>query len=243
VLDNKDMNNKERREQCMDKKTVFDETMEILLERIKNGIWRPGQKLPALLKLSEELNVGSSTLREVLRILESKNIITIEHGRGMFVREDMMYSEQNHEKLTSDSLAKLFEARYLLETEFAYLAAQRAFIPEIEAICNSAKKIAKHIERYESFVEEDVNFHFLIAKAAHSEVLFNMFQSLKHQLLEARKYTNLIPGTIEKAAQYHVMIANAIRNREPDRAKMLMKSHLNDTISEVNYLKPTVVHG
>ncbi|MBU3569938.1 FCD domain-containing protein [Priestia aryabhattai] len=227
----------------MEKKKVFEETMDIVVEKIKNGIWRPGQKLPALLKLAEELNVGVSTLREVLRILESKRIITIEHGRGMFIRKDMMYSNSQQEKLNSDSLIKLFEARHLLEPEFAFLAAQRAFIHELDEISRSAEKIAKHIERYESFVEEDVHFHYLIAQAAHSDILFNMFQSLEEQLLEVRKYTNLIPGTVEKAAQYHVLIAQAIKNREPERARLLMKSHLDDTISELSLTKPTVAHG
>ncbi|OAS89378.1 MULTISPECIES: FadR/GntR family transcriptional regulator [Metabacillus] len=219
----------------MEKRKVFDETLELVMERIKNGIWRPGQRLPTLVKLTEELNVSTSTLREVLRILEDKKIISIEHGRGIFVRKDMIYSEKAQEKISTESLFKLFEARLLLETEFAYFAAQRAFIQEIEEICHSSEKIAKHIERFESFADEDVYFHFLIAKAAHSDFLFDMFRSLEPQLLESRKYTNLIPGAIEKAAQYHLMIAQAIRDRDPDRAKLLMKSHLNDTISDINF--------
>jgi len=62
-------------------------TLHEVESRIQDGIWRPGDRLPTLQSLSQSLQVSVSTLREVLRILEHRNVIAIEQGRGMFLRK------------------------------------------------------------------------------------------------------------------------------------------------------------
>ncbi|MCL6633221.1 MAG: FCD domain-containing protein, partial [Alicyclobacillus herbarius] len=184
-------------------------------------------------QLSEDLNVAVSTLREVLRILEHRKIITIEQGRGMFVRTDLTATHALGPDLSAASLKDLFEARSLLEPELAFLAAQRGFMQEIEAIHQAAAEMSELVERRQDFLDSDVKFHHLIARAAHNEVLFGMFQSIEGQFRHGRSYTNMIPGMIEKAAHYHRMIASALKERNAEQAKSLMKSHVDDMMAYI----------
>ncbi|GMA65164.1 GntR family transcriptional regulator [Alicyclobacillus fastidiosus] len=212
---------------------MFESTLAAVEEQIRNGIWRPGDRLPPLQKLSEELNVGISTLREVLRILENRDVITIEQGRGTFIRTDLAATHALTPELTSTSLQELFEARRLLEPELAYLAAQRGFMDEIRDIDRAATEMSRLIERRQNFHQVDVKFHHLIAQAAHNEMLFRMFQSIEAQFHQGRSFTNMIPGMIEKAAHYHLIIADALCQRNAQQAKSLMQSHVEDMRSYV----------
>ncbi|MFB5188754.1 FadR/GntR family transcriptional regulator [Alicyclobacillus fastidiosus] len=212
---------------------MFESTLATLEERIRNGIWRPGDRLPPLQKLSEELNVGISTLREVLRILESRNVIAIEQGRGTFIRTDLAATHVLTPELTETSLQELFEARRLLEPELAYLAAQRGFMDEIRDIDRVAKEMSRLIEGRQNFDQVDVRFHHLIARAAHNDMLFRMFQSIETQFHQGRSFTNMIPGMIEKAAHYHLIIAAALCQRNAEQARSLMQSHVEDMRSYV----------
>ncbi|MCL6625798.1 MAG: FCD domain-containing protein [Alicyclobacillus shizuokensis] len=215
----------------MTKQGVFEATLTTIEEYIRRGIWRPGDRLPTIQKLSEELNVGVSTLREVLRILEHRNIITIEQGRGMYVRTDLAATQALSPGLSAASLKDLFEARRLLEPELAFLAAQRGFMDEMESISQAAAQMSERVERRQDFLESDAQFHRLIAQAAHNEILLGMFQSIEGQFHQGRSFTNMIPGMIEKAAHYHLMIASALTQRNAEQAKSLMASHVDDMMA------------
>src|SRR5262245_47448465 len=58
-----------------------------LLERIKDGRWKPGANLPSEVDLYRQLGVSLGTLRKALGVLESEQIIVREPGRGTFVRD------------------------------------------------------------------------------------------------------------------------------------------------------------
>ena len=218
---------------------MFESTLHELENRIKKAIWRPGDRLPTLPNLAAELNVSISTLREVLRILESRNLITIEQGRGTFVRTDIVSQDRG----SLHFLKQLFEARTLLEPYLASMAATRGLREEIEEIAVAAQKHKTSVERRQDFTDEDIAFHLNIAKAAHNTVLLKMFQGLIEQLRVSRLYTNLIPGMIEKSLHYHLMIADALQNRDSERAMALMKSHMDDVSYELNHMEaaPTEV--
>ncbi|WP_334294249.1 FadR/GntR family transcriptional regulator [Lachnospira eligens] len=46
---------------------------------------QPGDKLPNEAHLAKELNIGRSSLREAMKLLASRNIVTIRQGSGTYV--------------------------------------------------------------------------------------------------------------------------------------------------------------
>ena len=53
---------------------------------IATGDLQPGAKLPSERTLSAEYGVARNTAREAIRLLAEEGLVTIEHGRGVFVR-------------------------------------------------------------------------------------------------------------------------------------------------------------
>ena len=65
---------------------LYLQVRDALLERIKDGRWKPGANLPSEIDLYRQLGVSLGTLRKALSVLESEQLIVREPGRGTFVR-------------------------------------------------------------------------------------------------------------------------------------------------------------
>jgi GntR family transcriptional regulator len=66
---------------------LYLQVRDALLERIKDGRWKPGANLPSEIDLYRQLGVSLGTLRKALSVLESEQIIVREPGRGTFVKD------------------------------------------------------------------------------------------------------------------------------------------------------------
>ncbi len=67
--------------------SLTDQVVTDLLNMIRAEHYGPGQQLPPVDKLVERLDVGRSTVREALRLLQARGMVEIVHGRGIFVSD------------------------------------------------------------------------------------------------------------------------------------------------------------
>lgn len=64
---------------------VSDEVSSWLMSAIQEGRFKPGDKLPSVEQLADELGVGRSSVREGLRRLQALGMITLRQGSGTYV--------------------------------------------------------------------------------------------------------------------------------------------------------------
>ncbi|RUT44690.1 FadR family transcriptional regulator [Paenibacillus anaericanus] len=215
------------------KKTAFLTTVEQLNKKIIDGEWPPGSRIPTLQQISKELEVSVTTIREALRTLESQGNVSIEHGRGMYVRNDPLLLEDptaNLKELGDISLVKLLEARLLIEPVLAGLSAERATLAQVKQLRVLADAMVNQMEEGGPFLDTDLSFHRLIAESAQHPVLLRMLESIYPLLAEGRKQTNTLPHMRTKASNFHILIAIAIEERHSEQAKQLMHFHINDML-------------
>lgn len=218
--------------------TVFDE----LNDRIRNGEWPPGERLPSIARLAKQLDVSTGSVREALRALQSIGWVTIQHGRGVFVAnaESLATVTDGVMKLARDGvkapislLVALAETRGFLEPEATVLAATRGTEAELIRIDRLAKRMEHEAASGCDFVAPDIEFHRLIAQAARNPVLYSMLQSVNDLLLESRTLTAKEPGMTARAVHYHLLIGEALRDRNAAQARLLMLAHMNDSLSSL----------
>lgn len=215
------------------KKTAFLTTVEHLNKKIIEGEWPPGSRIPTLQQISKEMEVSVTTIREALRTLESQGNVSIEHGRGMYVRNDPLLLEDptaDLKELGDISLVKLLEARLLIEPELAALSAERATLAQVKQLRILADAMVNQMEEGGPFLDTDLSFHRLIAESAQHPVLLLMMESIYPLLAEGRKQTNTLPHMRTKASNFHILIAIAIEERHSEQAKQLMHFHINDML-------------
>lgn len=215
------------------KKTAFTAAIDQLKQKIITGEWPPGSRIPTMQQISKEIGISVSTIREALRTLESQGNVSIEHGRGMYVRNDPLLLENpaaNLKELEDISLVKLLEARILVEPELAALSAKHATHDQAKQIRELADSMIMQMKNGGPFLDTDLSFHRLIAESAQQPVLSRMMESIYPLLSEGRKYTNTLPHMRTKSSNYHVLIAIAIEEKNSEQARQLMYHHINDML-------------
>jgi GntR family transcriptional repressor for pyruvate dehydrogenase complex len=121
---------------------VFSE----LRQAILSGQYEPGERLPTQRKLAAELQVNMASVREALKRLEQLRLVEVRHGDATRVldwrRSGGLEALALMGSIDEDTIRSLFEARRLLLTEAARLAAVRRSERQAEALIELADAIS-----------------------------------------------------------------------------------------------------
>ena len=132
---------------------AVDQIIQVILDRNMKA----GDKLPNEYDLARELGVGRSTLREAIKRLVARNILTARQGAGTFVSEKngvpedplglTFMMEEGSENLALD----LQDIRLMLEPETCAIVARGATpeqIDQMQAYCDEATRLIEAEEDY-----------------------------------------------------------------------------------------------
>jgi GntR family transcriptional repressor for pyruvate dehydrogenase complex len=215
---------------------VYTTVVEAIKARVATGDWAVGQRLPSITQLAQTLGVGTGSVREAVKVLASLGIIRIEHGRGMFVasaQRAQVDPYDHFQDVGTGSILALCEARRILEPELAAFAAERGSDSDHQAIREQALAMERLVVAGENFSVPDLQFHRQIALAAHNAVLARMMDGVNDLLMRSQEITSLQSNKTPRAVRYHLLIADAICERNPLQARLLMLAHVNDAIDSV----------
>ncbi|GAC1456606.1 MAG: GntR family transcriptional regulator [Ktedonobacteraceae bacterium] len=187
---------------------------DILLERILNGTYQPGDRLIEL-QIAQELGSSQAPVRESLRELEALGFVESEPYRGSRVRA-----------VTKAELAEIYPVRAALEEVAARAAAPHfkgngaALRAEIEAMSRAAKE-GNLFEQ----VRHDVQFHRLIVEASGNKVLLEVWKSLH---VEARTLISTVTSDMDRdeLTVRHIPILEALEAGDSQLAGLLMREHV-----------------
>lgn len=216
------------------RKLIYEIVYEEIERNIREGIWKPEDKIPTVQELSRQLEVSASSVREAIRILSQQNLLRVEQGRGTFVVQQLEEKPENALSfLEKSSMAQLTEARLVIEPELAAMVAEHGTKEELKEIMFYARTMEKKFRNKENFLFEDLEFHHSIAKAAKNKILLKMVVMIGDLLAESRRLSMRIHNQNEKAVNYHLLIAKAINDRNPTQARRLMRAHILDLLEDL----------
>jgi GntR family transcriptional repressor for pyruvate dehydrogenase complex len=204
-----------------------------MLDRIRSGEWPVGSLLPAERVLVETFGASRIALREAMSTLRALGVLDTAHGRGSTVRRiDASILEQLLPLMLSlegeQPFAQTFELRLALEGRTAYLAALRRTDDEMAQIDRLVAEFRRQVDgQLDGTIATDIAFHLAIAEATHNP----LFPTVLRAISEFVKYVQTIsctnnPVRQARALQAHESIAEAIRDRDAERARVEMESHL-----------------
>jgi GntR family transcriptional repressor for pyruvate dehydrogenase complex len=185
-----------------------------------------GSALPSESELVARYGLSRASVREGLRLLEADGLISIKRGPrgGIFVQAP----QPNHVSrslallltLSEAPLRDLFQFRKLVEPEAAYLAAEYG-TAEKHALLLAATE-----QDHEGSTQERVDFHAALARACGNEVLNLVLSALENVLLWHAGEEMFTDTELRETALIHRRIANAVSNRDGDKARTLMLRHI-----------------
>jgi GntR family transcriptional regulator, transcriptional repressor for pyruvate dehydrogenase complex len=215
--------------------SVHSAILDEFQNRIRQGDWLPGERLPSIAQLAKEFHAGTGSIREALRALQSIGLVKIEHGSGVYVQGANPVSGLSshfHEVGAGMNLA-LAETRCVIEPELAALAAQRGTDEELREIEELVRRMEKQSQEGTDFADLDVLFHRQIAQAARNPIMFQTMESVSDLFLLSRRTILLDPNASLRALRYHALIADALRTRNAAQARLLMQGHMNSMMDEL----------
>ena len=187
-----------------------------------------GDKLPNETILSERLNAGRSSVREAMKLLASRNIVTIRQGSGTYIASSPGMVEDplgftfigNKQKLIHD----LLEVRFLLEPSIAAMAATNAEEKDIKKITALCDEVEVLLNNHEDHTQKDIEFHAAIALSSKNVVVPRLIPVINSSI---PLFVESTGNTLHKETiETHREIADAIAAHDPLRAQDAMYLHL-----------------
>ena len=188
-----------------------------LEEGILNGSILPGENLNEL-KLSEELGVSRTPVREAIRMLEQKNLVRLESHKGAVVLG-----------VDAKDLLDVFTIRSYIEGLASRWAAENI-------TAEKGKKLREivdlqefyYLKSYQEQVSEmDSRFHETIFSYCESRRLEHMLRDLHHMILRFRRQSFAESGRAQKAIEEHRLILEGICSGSGEEAERQTIKHIN----------------
>jgi GntR family transcriptional repressor for pyruvate dehydrogenase complex len=191
-------------------------------------------RLPTESDLSEKYGVSRSVIREALKILNERGLVSMRAGDGSYVNipkseaiSRVLGRVMRFNHISDD---KITEVRILLETTAAGEAAINAAEEDIALLEDLNCQMELNKDDLDMRVNKDCEFHTAIARISKNELLALMVESIA-DLLKGyiKERIRLSPSGNEGGIRYHRRIINAIKSHDPKKARNLMKGHVEES--------------
>lgn len=220
---------------------------DILLQMIKKGQFPPGSKLPAEREIAERLGVCRNTLREAVAALEIMGVLEVRRSQGIFVVAEPQLStlQEPHELHTvffnSEDPFEVIDARIAFEPGVAVAASQEATDSEIVRFGSIINEMRTALEKdqAEEYLRQDKEFHILIAKLTHNQLIVKTIENLISALdaplwRTMKKGQPLKEGAANRVAE-HLAIFSAMASRNELEIWKSVRQHLEN--SKIRFLE------
>lgn len=214
------------------RRKLYEEVVDHLERMIHEGKFAESERLPSERDLMRLFGVGRPAIREALFHLRKMGLVEIRSGERARIT-------QPTPKFVIDSLAgtarlmiaapggvqNFQNARLFFEVGLARHAALNASAEDLASFEAALEANRQSIGDLKRFERTDVAFHYVLALVPRNPIFTAIHTALAEWLLEQRQ-TTLAPGQDVRAFQAHRAIFKAIAARDPDRAEIAMRAHL-----------------
>jgi GntR family transcriptional regulator, transcriptional repressor for pyruvate dehydrogenase complex len=210
-----------------------------ILNRIIEGEYKEGERLPTEHMLAERFATSRPTVREALAQLRADGIIATRHGSGTTVMRRPDPDVRRFAPLESLSdIRRCYEYRIVVEAGAAELAAQKADDADVEAIQREWDNLQTIIETSGIGAKDDFAFHLAVARASKNPFFITALSGIQEQMVFSMNLSHNLSlvKSIERqraVQQEHLEVLEAVRARDPERASRAMRLHLERAVNRM----------
>jgi GntR family transcriptional repressor for pyruvate dehydrogenase complex len=214
----------------IERRNTYELVADRLTQEISSRTLGAGDLLPPERELVAAFGVGRSSVREALRMLQSRGLIE-SRGNGAFAVAPFRnpLNRGLHLLLAADEAdtAELFEVRRILEGESAALAATRRTQSDLRRMADAVEAMDEGLAAEAAFIAADLRFHLTLAEATRNRVVTHLMHAIRELLQRSLASSYHIPGSPERAIELHRLILEAIQAKHPEEARQRMQEHVS----------------
>jgi DNA-binding GntR family transcriptional regulator len=185
-----------------------------LRDAIWDGRFAPGERIPEE-EIARSLGVSRTPVREALRRLQERGMLSVGAGRSLVVAE-----------LSRQQVLELYAMREILEGSAARFAARHADETEIDVLHHLLGELEKRGDNPRMLVSLNRRFHRAICEAAHNRYLIATLDGMHDALALLHSNTFRLPSRRSESDVEHRRIVVAIERRDPDEAEAAARDHV-----------------
>jgi GntR family transcriptional repressor for pyruvate dehydrogenase complex len=236
-MSSKNGSNKKKRAGAAPGGRLYKRVADELRAAIVAGTYPPGRRLPAERELAEMYNVSRPTVREAVIALELQGLVEVRVGAGVFVLETTAAERTRGGPELTIGPFELMEARKIIESETAALAATLIDDEQLERLERIIDRMEEENRLDIQGESADHQFHVAIAESTGNSALAAVIDNL----WVIRETSPMMINVMEKArskgvkpmVDEHRKIVAALRKHDPAAARAAMQGHLTRVIDEL----------
>ena len=212
------------------RKSSAETVAENLLELVRTGILKAGDRLPSENEMAKAMQVSRPVVREALRGLSILGIVESRQGGRCHVTDlspsRLVAPLQMVIALDEHNVDALYEARTCIECDLIGRCAEAATegdLAQLEKLVAAGREL---VDDPTGFRVLDLEFHRLLMSIPGNPFLERAGMSMYHLGIEYRRVASATPGVIARSAEEHAEIVSGIANRDADAARAAMRAHL-----------------
>jgi GntR family transcriptional repressor for pyruvate dehydrogenase complex len=205
----------------------------VLLNQLHSDNLLPNTRLPSEQSIAKHFKVSRTVIRQAISILKKNGILESRKGSGTFISQTFAPNPEIINQTAEQSvhaLQNIIEVRRGIESEVAALAALRRTPGQLADIEEALQKIKKVTDAGHSGVEEDVQFHLLIAQATGNPYWLKFVDTFSYSLRAATSVTRANEDRrldfAQQVQEEHEQIVAAIVSGSPDKARKAASTHM-----------------
>ena len=217
--------------QPIERRNLGSDVYRILRDRILRQELKAGEKLSDL-RLSNELGVSRTPIREALHQLVQDGVVIAEPNRGFFVAT---FSQRDLEEIFELRLAlELFAIRRIdLHGRKDELERALFELEHVERLLKNAKTPEAIREAADAFLKTDRGFHSWLISTANNKRLNAIINAIWTQIAIFQQIDSSIPSWILEAVEEHREVIGKLIEGDVEGAATVMEEHLHNMQREV----------
>ena len=208
-------------------KNVHGNTVDHLGEAIVAGRYAPGASIPPEPLLGEELGVSRTVVREAVKSLIAKGLVSSgpKVGTKVLASDQWNWFDpdvilwQSKAGLTAEFLRDLQDLRRVVEPAAVRLAAERATAEDIEEIESAYQGMRRAVEQGGDYVTHDLRFHQGLLRASRNRMLVQMSKALGALLRTSFEISTTRKDGPRNSLPMHRAVLDAVIAHNPARAE------------------------
>ncbi len=213
---------------------------------VVTGRLESGVQLPSERELAARFGVARGVVREAIKLLAERGLVTVLQGRGTYISEihsGVLTSQISRlVRVGSTSYKDLNEVRQLLEVGIVGLASERATAEDCRELRVSIDKMDANLAEPDEYIEADLAFHFALARATNNSFVVQLVGAMVDALRDSRRRIFQVPGAPERGQLWHRKILEALERGDASAACEAMRSHMKQ-VAEDSAVGERAEHG
>ncbi|MEL7563852.1 MAG: GntR family transcriptional regulator [Dehalobacterium sp.] len=199
-----------------------------ILEHLKTGRLKVGDKLPSERELCKMFGVGRSSVREAIRALVVMGNLEVLQGKGTFMSQTVDTVNRTfflESRLKLMPVFDLMEARQMLEINVVKLVTDRVDQMDILYMHQAITWMAES-EDVKCFLEAAFDFHKVLTESTGNLVIGEMMKEIIKMLHKDSCFVDVLMNSRENSISSARQIVQLMARGEGEKAAEAMRIHL-----------------